>query len=188
MLEKFQSWNSSVTGTECIHFACWNAVSCEIVDYFCEFIGLKALNLQLDVSFDDNNDGISKDQSTLVQRDRSAGGLNVSISKNLSATSTPRARDNPCNVSQEVPRYCDRTPSYSHVSDLNQGDVKHGKSPSDILVDEMFGETPKQSPTRVPKSPDCLVEEVLSKSPDCLVEEVLSSGVLNSPFVTNIGE
>jgi hypothetical protein len=142
----------------------------------------------------DNDDGISKDQSTLVQKNQSALRLNVSSSKNssgeltrgphnnqfsMSEELTHGPQGNVFSVSKELPPFCDRSPTGVSNNDvkLEAGKHRNQRSPSEILVDEMFGETPKQSPTQVSKSPS-----------DCLVEEVLSSGVLNSPFISNIGK
>lgn len=136
--------------------------------------GLKALDLKQDISLNDISDGVLNEPSTLVQRDLSISGLNDSTLRN-SSTRTPTKYDS--NVKRGS-FDCDKTPN----NDKSGGNRNHNgtinkfrdleKSPSDLLVDEMFGETPKGSPLGLHKSPS-----------DYLLQEVLSSGVLNSPFV-----
>lgn len=136
------------------------------------------MDLKQDISLDDINDGVSNEPSTLVQRDLSISGLNDSTLKN-SSTRTPTKYDS---VVKGGSFDCDRT-----NNDKSGGNRNHNgsinklrdleKSPSDLLVDEMFGETPKGSPLGLQKSPS-----------DYLLQEVLSSGVLNSPFVRHTGK
>ncbi|XP_061172217.1 uncharacterized protein LOC133181676 [Saccostrea echinata] len=138
-------------------------------------IGLKALDLKQDLSLNDS-DKLSADLSTLVQKEQSTLKLNVSTSRNTSTKSIPRENNSLNNFNNNEP-FCDKTPTNNYILDVKveQGGSMHrdmNKSETDVLVDEIFGETPKGSPFSIQKSPS-----------DCLVEEVLSSGVLNSPFV-----
>lgn len=137
------------------------------------------MDLKQDISLNDISDGVLNEPSTLVQRDLSISGLNDSTLSN-SSTRTPTKYDS--NVKRGS-FDCDKTPN----NDKSGGNRNHNgainklrdleKSPSDLLVDEMFGETPKGSPLGLQKSPS-----------DYLLQEVLSSGVLNSPFVRQTGK
>lgn len=137
------------------------------------------MDLKQDISLDDISDEVLNEPSTLVQRDLSISGLNDSTLRNPN-TRTPTKYDS--NVNQGS-FDCDKTPnndksgeSRNHNGAINKlRDLE--KSPSDLLVDEMFGETPKGSPLGLQKSPS-----------DYLLQEVLSSGVLNSPFVRQTGK
>ena len=131
---------------------------------------MKALDLKQDCFLDEVCDEVSNEPSTLVQRDISISGLNDSTLKTSSSQSTPTKGDPLCNVNNGSISNCDKTPIRERDSkDLVSGAPVLNKSPSDLLVDELFGETPTRSPS------------------DYLLQEVLSSGVLNSPLLRQTG-